>query len=82
MEQMPFCKRCQSESVVKDGVVRKRKRFRCNDCGYNFIENDAKINTMLPTKKALAVILYSLGKASFNMTGRIFGINAPLLFIR
>jgi len=31
-------------------------------------------------KKALAVILYSLGKASFNMLGKIFGHSPSLLY--
>ena len=69
---MPPCKKCKSESVVKNGFVRKHQRYLCNNCGYNFIEGDDRVNPILPAKKALAVILYSLGKASFNFLGRIF----------
>ncbi|MCL2029483.1 MAG: hypothetical protein FWG97_03625, partial [Deltaproteobacteria bacterium] len=53
----------------------------CNNCGYNFIEGDGRVNPILPAKKALAVILYSLGKASFNFLGRIFSV-APSLTYR
>ena len=77
---MPCCKRCQSASTVKNGFVRGRQRYRCNDCAYNFIEGDARINPTLPAKKALAVILYGLGKASFNMLGRIFGVSPSLVY--
>jgi len=78
---MPPCKKCKSESVVKNGFVRKHQRYRCNNCGYNFIEGDGRVNPILPAKKALAVILYSLGKASFNFLGRIFSV-APSLTYR
>ena len=78
---MPPCKKCKSESVLKNGFVRKHQRYRCNSCGYNFIEGDARINPTLPAKKAMAVILHNLGKASFNSLGRIFGV-APSLTYR
>ena len=68
------CKRCQSISVVKNGFVRCRQRCRCNDCAYNFVDGDGRINPHLPANRALAVILCSQGKAPFNMLGRIFGV--------
>jgi transposase len=74
------CKRCQSEGVVKNGVVRRKQRYRCKLCAYNFIEGDGRMNESLPVKKALAVILYSLGKASFTMLGKIFGHSPSLLY--
>ena len=77
---MPLCKRCQSGQIVKNGIVRKQQRYRCQVCGYNFIDGDARINPSLPAKKALAVILYSLGKASFNMMGHIFGVSRSLVY--
>jgi transposase-like protein len=77
---MSCCKRCRSDAVVKNGIVRNKQRYRCHACGYNFIEGDARINPSLPAKKALAVILYSLGKASFNMMGHIFGVSRSLIY--
>ena len=77
---MPQCKRCQAVSVVKNGFVRNHQRYRCSNCGYNFIEGDARVNPSLPAKKALAIILYSLGKASFNMLGKIFGVSPSLAY--
>lgn len=77
---MLSCKRCRSASIVKNGFVRGRQRYRCNDCAYNFVEGDGRINPTLPAKKALAIILYSLGKASFNMLGRIFGVSPSLVY--
>jgi transposase len=77
---MTQCKRCQSATTIKNGIVRKKARYKCKVCGYNFIEGDERIKENLVVKKALAVILYSLGKASFGMLGKIFGVNRSLTY--
>lgn len=74
------CKRCEGMEMVKSGFVRGKQRYRCNKCGCNFIEGDLRIKEELIVKRALAVILYSLGKASFNMLGHIFGVSRSLTF--
>jgi len=77
---MVTCKRCGSDSAVKNGKVRDKARYKCKKCGLNFVEGDGRVNELLVVKKALAVILYSLGKASFNMLGKIFGHSPSLLY--
>ena len=77
---MNQCKRCQSDKIIKNGTVRGKPRNRCKACGYNFIEGDERIKETLVVKKALATILYSLGKASFGMLGKIFGVNRSLTY--
>jgi transposase len=77
---MLSCKRCGSEQTVKNGKVREKSRYKCKQCGLNFVEGDRRGNESLAVKKALAVILYSLGKASFNMLGKIFGHSPSLLY--
>ncbi len=77
---MVECKRCHGVAVVKNGIVRSKQRYRCASCGYNFITGDKRVNPTLPAKKALAVLLYSLGKGSFNMMGRIFGVSRSLVY--
>ena len=69
---MPECKSCKSEKVVKNGMARGKQRYKCKECGYNFVEGDARTNEKTTAKKAMCVILYSLGKASFNMLAKIF----------
>jgi transposase-like protein len=69
---MPKCKNCGSEHAVKNGIVRKKQRFRCKDCGFNFVEGDARTNEKIAAKKAMLILLYSLGKASFNLLARLF----------
>lgn len=74
-QEMVICKRCKSTRTVKNGIVREKLRYKCKECGYNFVEGDGRTNESLAAKKALAVILYSLGKASYGMLGKIFGGN-------
>jgi transposase len=62
------CKRCQSSKTVKNGTVRGKPRRKCKECGYNFTQGDGR------------VILYSLGKASFGMLGKIFGVSRSLTY--
>jgi len=69
---MPRCKNCNSEHAVKNGKVRAKQRYRCKECGFNFVEGDARTNEKIAAKKAMLILLYSLGKASFNMLARLF----------
>lgn len=77
---MVLCKRCGSDHHVKNGTVRGHPRYRCKACGLNFIEGDRRVKESVAVKKALAVILYSLGKASFRMLGKLFGHSPSLIY--
>jgi transposase-like protein len=77
---MNKCKGCSSEKIVKNGFVRGKQRYRCQDCHFNFVEGDKRFKSSTTVKKALAVILYSLGKASFNMLGKIFGHSPSVVY--
>ncbi len=72
---MLHCKNCESEKCIKNGFVREVQRYRCKECGYNFIIGDRRINESTEIKKALAIILYSLGKSSFGFLGKLFGVS-------
>jgi transposase len=74
------CKRCQSTNYTKNGTVRNKPRYKCKDCSHNFTEGDARVKEDLVKKKALAVILYSLGKASFGFLGKLFGVSRSLAY--
>jgi transposase len=77
---MDRCKRCDSGLVVKHGFVRGKQRYACQACGYRFVHGDERVDESLVVKKALAVILYSLGKASFGMLGQVFGVSRSLTY--
>lgn len=77
---MPVCKNCKCERDVKSGFVRGKQRYRCKDCGINFVEGDARTNEKIIAKKAMCVIFYSLGKASYNMLAHIFDTWPSLVY--
>ncbi len=77
---MPKCKNCGCEKVIKNGKVRGKQRYRCKECGYNFVEGDKRTNEKIAAKKAMCVLFYSLGKASFNMLAKIFDTWPSLVY--
>ena len=77
---MPKCKNCNNEKTVKSGFVRGKQRYKCKECGYNFVEGDARTNERIAAKKAMCVILYSLGKGSYNMLAKIFDTWPSLVY--
>lgn len=80
---MGVCKRCCSTEIVKNGSVRNKQRYKCKDCGYNFVEGDNR-GKIKPEAKALAVLLYSSCKASYGMIAKLFNVSrtAVLYWIR
>ena len=77
---MQECKNCKSKSVVKNGITRGKQRYKCKDCGYNFVVGDGRTNERIAAKKAMCVIFYSLGKASYNMLAHIFDTWPSLVY--
>ncbi len=77
---MAQCKRCNSDDVVKRGFVRHKQRYQCKEYDYHFVSGDGRVKASLPVKKALVVILYSLGKASFGMLGKLFDRSRSLTY--
>ena len=77
---MIACKYCNSAQTVKHGFVRKKQRYMCKNCGRNFVCGDARQKESVVLKKALAVILYSVGKASFGFLGKLFGVSRSLTY--
>ena len=77
---MLVCKECQSEKIVKNGRTRGFQRYKCKTCGLNFVLGDRRCKPQTAIKKALCVIFYSLGKASFNMLGKILGHSPSIIY--
>jgi len=78
-----LCKRCESINTVNNGKVRNKQRFKCKDCGYNFVLGDDR-GKIRPEAKALALLLYGSCKASYGMIARLFNVSrtAVLYWIR
>lgn len=76
------CKKCSSNNGVKNGFIRGHQRFKCKNCGC--VYTDTKPRGKPLAMKALALVLYTIGNASFGMIGRILGVSnvAVLKWIR
>ena len=76
------CKKCNSIQYVKNGIVRGLQRYRCKACGCNFTNTPKRGKP--EAMKALAILLYTLGNASFGMIGRLLNVSnvAVLKWIR
>jgi transposase len=68
------CKKCSSQNNVLSGFVRGHQRYKCKDCGCNFKLGDNRDKTK-PEIKALSLLLYGSGKASYGMIARLFKVN-------
>lgn len=76
------CKKCGSSKKVKCGFIREHQRYKCKDCGCIYTATALRGKPV--AMKALAVLLYSLGNASFGMISRLLGVSnvAVLKWIR
>jgi hypothetical protein len=61
-------------------MTRGKQRYKCSECGRIFVEGDQRTNDGVIAKKAMCTILYSLGKASFNMLAHIFDTWSSLVY--
>ena len=69
-----ICKKCFSNHTVNNGKVRGKQRYKCKDCGLNFVEGDKREKTR-PEAKALALLMYGSCKASYGMIARLFNVS-------
>ena len=68
---MKQCPKCKSENFRKDGIVKKKQRYRCKECNFHFtVEQVGKPNKL----KRDALILYLEG-LGFRSIGRILGVS-------
>jgi transposase len=77
---MVECKNCHSMQIMKSGFVRGKQRYKCKECSVHFVEGDVGTSDQVAALKVLRVVLYSLGKGSYNMLGKIFGRNRSLIY--
>ena len=62
-----YCVKCSGSIVVKNGYARgKQQRYKCKSCKYNFVEIDGRGRPNDVSKRAPAVILYTMSKATLN----------------
>jgi len=72
---MMTCKNCQQTHTVKNGFGRGKQRYRCRACGYNFVLGDERHSHATEVTKALCILLYALGTASFGFLAKLLGVS-------
>ena len=70
------CKRCGSESHVRNGLMRGKQRYLCKACGLNLTDTPAPGKPL--ARKATAVLLYISG-LSMSRTGKLLGVSTPTI---
>ena len=70
-----ICKNCCSDSNVKNGYVRGKQRYKCKLCGFNFTIGD-KREKISPPARALAILLYGRGKASYGFIAKLLKVSS------
>jgi len=68
------CKKCGSNNHVKSGYIRDNQRYKCKECGCNFKIGDNR-GRISPEAKALGMLMYGSGKASYGMIARLFKVS-------
>ncbi len=71
---MAVCYRCGGERSVKNGLMQGQQRYKCKECGYNFIDKPRRGRSQAVL--ALAVWLYLSG-LSQRRIARLFGVSTP-----
>jgi transposase len=75
---MIVCKHCGKSNYVKNGFVRRNQRYLCRECGYNFTDTQQRGRS--EATKALAILLYSMGKASYRFIGKLLDVSAVAVY--
>lgn len=77
---MVECKRCGSTRIVKSGMVRKKQRYLCKQCGYHFVEGDERETVPSAVVKALCMIFHALGvDQQYSFIAKYLNRNASLI---
>jgi len=72
------CPKCQSESNVKNGIVRSLQRYKCKNCGCSYTKSEPRGYPKWMKKRALELYLEGVG---FRGIGRLLRVtNVTVLY--
>lgn len=69
----PQCPKCDSESVVKSGVIKDRQRFKCKNCNYYFTVS--KIGKQVDNHTVIKALQLYIEGISYREIERLLGIS-------
>ena len=70
---IPVCPKCESQKVIKSGVVGGRQRFQCKRCAYYFTVN--KVGKAIDPYYVVKALQLYLEGISYREIERILGIS-------
>lgn len=69
----PICPKCNSEKIVKSGIVRERQRYLCKKCNYYFTVN--KLGKQIDNYYVIKALQLYIEGVSYREIERILGIS-------
>lgn len=69
----PICPRCQTEKVIKSGVVQDRQRYHCKKCKYYFTVN--KLGKQIDNYYVIKALQLYIEGVSYREIERILGVS-------
>lgn len=70
---MNFCPSCQSENIIKSGIVNDRQRYKCKECGYNFTVN--KLGKKIDDYYVIKALQLYMEGLTYREIERIIGVS-------
>jgi transposase-like protein len=77
-DSRPLCPRCAHSHVIKNGYVHAVQRWKCRGCRYEFTRMTARGEPA--AKKALALLLSSMGRASYGIIARLLQVSRTTVY--
>lgn len=74
---MLTCKHCSSSKLVKNGLVKRKQRYECKDCGKTFREGDNR--EKYDFNKQMKVLSWYLEGAGIRSISRMEGVSSPVI---
>lgn len=72
--QAPICPQCESDQIIKNGSTHNAKsKYKCKDCGRQFVENPTKVYVSPQTKALIDRLL--LERISLRGIARVTGVS-------
>lgn len=71
--EKPICPKCESEKIVKSGIVGGRQRFKCKKCSYFFSVN--KLGKAIDKYYVVKALQLYIEGISFREIERILGVS-------
>lgn len=72
-KKLSECARCQSDELIKSGVVGGRQRYKCKSCGYHF--SVGKVGKKIDDYFVLKALQLYLEGVSYREIERLLGVS-------